>query len=70
MASDARREVIPLTKKQNLNEVYHVERTFLSKVTPENVISKIIQTVVLDNVEDKEYNVTVDVAMNGDRYEH
>ena len=51
---------------QNLNEVYQVERTFLSKITPEDVISKIIQTIVLDTDENKRYNVTVDVAMNGD----
>jgi len=59
-----------LINKQNSSEIYAVERTFLSKVTAEEIISKIIQTVVLDNVENKEYNVTVDVAMNGDRYEH
>lgn len=42
-----------------------MERTFLSKVTPEDVVCKIIQTVVLDREEDKQYNVPVDVAMNG-----
>lgn len=45
-----------------------MERTFLSKVTPEDVVCKIIQTVVLDRDEDKEYNVIVDVAMNGGYY--
>ena len=54
-----------MINKQNSSEIYVVERTFLSKVTPEDVIGKIIQTVVLDREEDKQYNVTVDVAMNG-----
>lgn len=54
-----------MINKQNSSKIYVVERTFLSKVTPEDVVCKIIQTVVLDREEDKQYNVPVDVAMNG-----
>ena len=51
------------------NEVFTIERTFLSKVSPTDVVSKIIQTIVLAENSQIKYNVTVDnVAMNGDHY--
>ena len=62
-----RGEIFLENQKILSNEVFTIERTFLSKVSPVDVVSKVIQTIVLAGDDQMQYNSTVDVvAMNGD----